>query len=243
MTTAWTESATWRCPDDTDLTNDQADCPQQWNPAASPVPPYEPVPTATHTVNGGDADPIELDVTADVLAGADLGWVIRKTDPTAPGRIRLGSSESGDGPQLILDTVVDDCPADPDKTEPGLCGCGVPDDLTGCVLECPVYTDVLVYMNGIVASQGVSDCYPDLTMTCDGDTIRVSGVSDNDPAPFIAELGRPSLSAYSTPEGSYGQCDGTGAAFVGFAAAGIDVVYACQQYFDEGCAQLPASAP
>ncbi len=165
--------------------------------------------------------------------------MIRKTDPSDPGRIRFGSSESGDGPQLVLDVQVDECPGDPNKLEPGLCGCGVPDDETGCVIECPAYTDVIAYMNDVVAAQGVSECYPETTMTCDGDTIRVTGTSDDDPTPFIAELYRPSLDGWVTAGGSYGTCDGAAAAFSGIGAASDDVVYRCQQYFDEGCTALP----
>lgn len=84
--------------------------------------------------------------------------MIRNSDPSVPGRVRFGSSESGSGPQLIIDTVIDECPADPSKTEPGLCGSGVLDDQTRCVLECPVYTDVIAYLDSAVSSQGVGDC-------------------------------------------------------------------------------------
>ncbi len=240
MTTAWTDQATWTCPDDLDLQNAQADCNPGWSHAPNAVPPYDAVPTASHTVNNGDVDPIELDVTADVLVGqADLGWLIKKSVPHASGRLRLSSSESGNGPQLVLEVEPDDCPDDPNKTEAGVCGCGVPDDETGCMTACPTYTDVIAYMNSVVDGQGVNDCHPELTMTCDGDFIRVTGESDLG-TPFFAELPRPALQGTVTGHGSYGTCNGFFGAFAGVASFSPDHYFTCQMIFDQGCAQLPS---
>lgn len=61
-------------------------------------------------------------------------------DPTDGVVIETQPDTNGDG---IADEVTDNCPDDPDKTEPGLCGCGVPDtDSDGdgvldCVDNCP----------------------------------------------------------------------------------------------------------
>lgn len=239
MTTAWTDNATWTCPDDTDPSNNQPDCNPAWNHGPSANPPYDPDPTASVLVSDGEVGTLEFDVTADVLAGdISSGWIIKKALPEQPGRIRFASSESGDGPTLVLEVMEDECPGDPNKTEAGICGCGTPDDETGCLTACPVYTDPIAYLQSFADNSGTGECITETTMTCDGSTITVTG-SGGVAGYLEFELDRPGLEGYSTAYGSAVACDGmTGSEWGGLAAASLEELYTCQLLFDEACESL-----
>ncbi|MCA9710962.1 MAG: hypothetical protein KDK70_34290 [Myxococcales bacterium] len=241
MTTAWTNAATWTCPDDTDTSNDQPDCDPVWDFGAGAVPPHAVEPTASQEIANGDSGTLEFDVTADVLAGtASLGWIVDKAVPSQPGRVRFSSTESGDGPYLVLDVMEDECPDDPSKTEAGICGCGVPDDETGCLTACPVYDDPLAYLEGVVVQLGMDACISEPTMTCDGSTIVVSGTGGV-AGSLELMLQRPTLNGYITAYGSGAACDGeTGWAYGGAGAESLVTQYTCQLLFDAACASLPA---
>jgi hypothetical protein len=103
-TAAWSESAaTWDCPADTNLDNDQPDCAAPWNGGA-----FAATPTATALLTRGLAGTVGFDVTADVaafLAGtANDGWLLKDTDETKSGRVDFVSRESASGQaaQLVV---------------------------------------------------------------------------------------------------------------------------------------------
>jgi hypothetical protein len=113
LTQAWTElGATWNCANDTSLTNPVADCAGEtaWDMDGPNPRPWVPTPTATQVITNGLAGVVTLDVTADVadlLRGSGVlhGWLLKKTDEGASGRVDFGSRGSGSPPRLVLTTV------------------------------------------------------------------------------------------------------------------------------------------
>jgi N-acetylneuraminic acid mutarotase len=111
MTRAWTESgATWNCAEDANPINRRRDCAdttawEMGNPDSAH--PWVPTPTATLTIHNGDTGVVTFDVTADVAGivtggGAQYGWILKKTNERANGRVEFGSRESASGPRLVL---------------------------------------------------------------------------------------------------------------------------------------------
>ncbi len=243
MTTAWTDDATWTCPDDTDTSNSQADCTPGWELGGDGVNPYVAEPSASALVMGGDAGTLEFDVTEDVLAhDVGNGWLLRKTLPEQSGAIRFSSSESGAGPTLVVDVLVDECPDDPDKTEPGVCGCGLVQFEGGCFIPCPDYDDVIAHIEQTVATADDGGCIGALTMTCDGSTIAFSG-SGGTYGEISGEVSRPGAPS-GTAGGalySYVHCEEPlGEMNAILAEFSLTESYTCQSLFDTACATLPA---
>ncbi len=93
---------TWNCATDLNLAKKRSDCSDPWNggdfrPATGPA--------VVH--NNGMSGDIAFDVTADVLAGAADGWIIKKVDEDARGEVDYTSREGAGGssalaPRLIL---------------------------------------------------------------------------------------------------------------------------------------------
>jgi len=111
MTRAWTETgATWNCAEDANPINRRPDCADttawEMGPPDS-AHPWVPTPTATLTIHNGDTGVVTFDVTADVAGivtggGAQYGWILKKTNERANGRVEFGSRESASGPRLVL---------------------------------------------------------------------------------------------------------------------------------------------
>jgi hypothetical protein len=82
------EGVTWECAKDANINNTLADCLSEWNggiyAAATSL-------SATHTNN--QTGSVNWNVTADVQAGADFGWLIRKTSEGQNGQVRYYSRE------------------------------------------------------------------------------------------------------------------------------------------------------
>jgi hypothetical protein len=82
------EGVTWECAKDANINNTIADCLSEWNggiyAAATSL-------SATHTNN--QTGSVNWNVTADVQAGADFGWLIRKTSEGQNGQVRYYSRE------------------------------------------------------------------------------------------------------------------------------------------------------
>jgi hypothetical protein len=117
LTTAWQESsATWNCPSDGNLTNSQPDCATQWAGGA-----FAATPSATVLHTNALQGWVSYDVTSDVaafLAGAgNYGWLLKKTDEGASGRIDYVSREgaAGQRPRLV---VIFETPSTQDTTPP-----------------------------------------------------------------------------------------------------------------------------
>jgi len=89
----WTESGvTWNCPDDLEPRDRQIDCAIPWGGGA-----WVPAPSATAAVHNATRGIVAFDVTLDVrafLAGEpNFGWVVKKLDENANGRIDFTSRE------------------------------------------------------------------------------------------------------------------------------------------------------
>lgn len=143
----------WVCRDDQNTTLpwlliDNCNPGDEWAMSFRPgVPyPFDAVPEDTVPAFTTDRT-ITFDVTSDVqsfLAGTKTnhGWLIKGDDALLAGEwINFGSRESGTPPRLVL-KLTPNCPADPNKNAPGVCGCGVADtdwDIDGvpdCIDEC-----------------------------------------------------------------------------------------------------------
>ena len=240
MTQAWTNNATWTCPDDTDTSNTAIDCDPRWQHGQQGTPPYDIVATASHDIENGDDGVFEFDVTADMVNGMpEGGWIIRKRSESSPGRVRFNSIESGMAPVLVLETAPDDCPDDPNKTEAGICGCGVPDDTTGCLTECPAYLDPLETMQAHANANMDASCMQEADFSCDGNTLTLASVGTG-PGSFEVTLNRSSLEGWSTEQGDFSQCDGTFSASLGTAAFSLTELFDCQLRFDAACEAVSA---
>ena len=152
------------------------------------------------------ADDTAVDTADDTAAdtgggGPNLcgGTVVLSAAPGASCN-ECGSVWTCDGPDALACTggtlpCIDDCPLDPLKTEPGLCGCGVADDdfdgdaLADCLDGCPTDADKLVPALcgcGIADTDGDLDGTPNCLDACPTDATKVAagacgcGVADTD---------------------------------------------------------------
>lgn len=104
---AWSElGVTWNCPDDTNTANSSSDC-TPWVMNDSSRYPFLVTPTDVIAHTNNVTGPVEWDVTADVqafLAGAAInyGWLVKKTDESAAGRVDYSSREGTVIPELVL---------------------------------------------------------------------------------------------------------------------------------------------
>lgn len=110
MLVAWTEpGATWNCPNDTNPTNSSANCPgAAWEMFTLSPSPYVAAASGSLVVTNGLTGTTSIDVTVDVqamLSGqvVNHGWIVRKTDEGAEGRIEIASSETASGPRLVIE--------------------------------------------------------------------------------------------------------------------------------------------
>jgi hypothetical protein len=106
---------TWNCAIDLDIHNQNPDGCAQWNGGTFAALTAAPV----RIVNGLTGE-ITFDVTQDVLAGADFGWVIKKSNEGQSGRIHFHSKEGAAlagnanlAARLILDFAVQPPPPPP----------------------------------------------------------------------------------------------------------------------------------
>ncbi|HRC84129.1 MAG TPA: DNRLRE domain-containing protein, partial [Thermoanaerobaculia bacterium] len=93
LTADWSESqVTWSCPRDTNLNNNQADCPAPWNGGS-----FIAAPTASVLHTSQLVGLIGFDVTADVAALAagepNYGWLLKKADDGRGGAAEYASRE------------------------------------------------------------------------------------------------------------------------------------------------------
>lgn len=134
--------------------------------------------------------------------GPDLATVVNITVAYANGKtlplmqLRLGQEfAEGDLKIIILTDPEDECPSDPDKTAPGVCGCGVPDaDTDGdgtpdCLDACPndpAKTAPGICGCGVADIDTDHDATPDCLDACPDDPAKVApgvcgcGVADVD---------------------------------------------------------------
>jgi hypothetical protein len=200
MTMPWTEQgATWDCANDTNTANFWPDCAladrwgMEW---LDPYPqPYVSTPTGSVYVSALQTGTIRFDVTADVAnflanPATNRGWMLRATHDPIIVRVHFRSRETTDPPRLLLTHAVDSCPNDTTKTDPGVCGCGVPDTDTD------------------------GDSKPDCLDECPHDRLRVvRGQCGCVGEPFAPAAGTPcsdSFCASTTAPSSANKCDGAG---------------------------------
>ena len=110
MLVGWTEEgATWNCPDDTEPGDPNPDCSAAaWEMLSLSPSPYVQTASGSLLVTGTLTGTVSIDVTADVqamLAGQvpNYGWILRKTDEGAAGRIEIASKETGSGPRVVIE--------------------------------------------------------------------------------------------------------------------------------------------
>lgn len=101
--------ATWKCASDSNISNQNDDCSggTAWEMTNSGSWPFITTPTATSNITNNQNGVIEMDVTSDVAnfisqTNQNYGWVLKKTDEGANGRIEFGSKESASSPQLVI---------------------------------------------------------------------------------------------------------------------------------------------
>jgi len=69
--------------------------------------PFASAVTASSTITNNQSGVVEFDVTSDVqsfLSGSNqnYGWLLKKTDEGANGRVQFGSKESANAPKLVI---------------------------------------------------------------------------------------------------------------------------------------------
>lgn len=102
------EGVTWNCAKDGNISNNRADCPTLWNGASNSIA-LATAPGVLHTNNLlGD---VTWTVTADVLAGTNFGWLIKKRQETQNGQVQYYSREGAAGnPNTVPRLVLVYCP-------------------------------------------------------------------------------------------------------------------------------------
>ena len=96
------EGVTWNCSKDADIGNQKADCGAKWNGGSFAAATAQ---GGLHT--NGLLGEVSWDVTADVQAGAGLGWTLKKRSEGQSGQVRYYSLEGaganqGRAPRLVL---------------------------------------------------------------------------------------------------------------------------------------------
>jgi len=108
----------------------------------------------------------------------------------------VANADQADGDGDARGDVCDECPADPAKIEPGVCGCGVPDDDTDgdgvldCIDNCPAVPNTDQANQDGDAFGDVCDKCPTLPTTGqepDGDGDSIPDVCDNCPTTANAD--------------------------------------------------------
>lgn len=100
---------TWNCSIDSNIANQNNDCSGTtvWNMENTASWPFLSTPTDTKLITNNQTGVVEFDVTSDVHAFVDgvsqnYGWLLKKTDEGANGKILFGSKESTISPKLII---------------------------------------------------------------------------------------------------------------------------------------------
>ncbi len=90
--------------------------------------------------------------SSDVSANSDgkdhmITYLVSGGNTTSTTWVLCWDDQAGGGDRdfndMIIEVIIDDCPDDPNKTSPGQCGCGVPDDdsdgdtVADCLDTCP----------------------------------------------------------------------------------------------------------
>lgn len=145
LTEEWTElGATWHCADDTDPTDQQANCNPQWDGGLFAAPPTDSV---LHTK--AQLGLVHFDVTADVAAfltgTPNYGWLLKKTQEGQSGRVEYTAWEGtvDQEPRLrVVFETADDTPPTITLTAPqaGLVTNQASQTLTGSVSEAATLT-------------------------------------------------------------------------------------------------------
>ena len=98
------QGVTWHCASDADISNQQSNCASLWNGGA-----FASATAAGVLHTNGLLGEVSWDVTTDVMAGANFGWLIKKREEGQPGQVRYfsreGAARVGDvslAPRLIL---------------------------------------------------------------------------------------------------------------------------------------------
>jgi len=100
---------TWNCAVDTNIANTNNDCSGStaWNMDNSSSWPFIATATATALITNNQSGTVDFDVTSDIQSfinnsSTNYGWMVKKTDEGANGRVQFGSRQSTAIPQLII---------------------------------------------------------------------------------------------------------------------------------------------
>ncbi len=100
---------TWNCATDTNIANSNDDCSGStaWNMDNSSSWPFIGSATATILITNNQSGTVDFDVTSDIQSfisnsSTNYGWIVKKTDEGANGRVQFGSRQSSSTPQLII---------------------------------------------------------------------------------------------------------------------------------------------
>lgn len=100
---------TWNCATDSNIANQNNDCTgtTAWNMDNSSLWPFASAVTASTNIINNQTGTISFNITSDVQSflngtNQNYGWLIKKTDEGANGKIQFGSKESSNSPKLII---------------------------------------------------------------------------------------------------------------------------------------------
>ncbi len=164
VTREWTElGATWNCAIDTNTSNHSPDCSgasawEMGNPLQPDLYPWVATPTATANITSAQTGVVSFDISGDVAlfrsgAALNYGWILKKVDENATGRVEFHSRETANAPVLLIsvvdDTGIDDCDDDPCQNG-GTCV----DDVAGYTCICGAG------FAGATCATNIDDCAP-----------------------------------------------------------------------------------
>lgn len=92
---------TWQCASDTDIHNQKPDCVTRWNGGSFTSATAAGVNHVNEVLGA-----VSWNVTADVQAGADYGWIIKKREEGQNGQVRYHSRESASEPSALPSLVL-----------------------------------------------------------------------------------------------------------------------------------------
>ncbi|MEP0825047.1 MAG: tandem-95 repeat protein, partial [Nitrososphaera sp.] len=95
--------ATWHCAIDSEIKNNKPDCSDKWQGGE-----FEGSSDEIYITNGMTGEWVEFDVTSDVIKfisgeKTNYGWLIKKDQENLHGALSFASSETDNGPRLVLE--------------------------------------------------------------------------------------------------------------------------------------------
>jgi hypothetical protein len=143
---------------------------------------------------------------------SDAGDESDASDESDAAAVDSGAEDGGVDAGADTQVPTDNCPEDPDKTEPGVCGCGIPDTDTGGIASCTGLISAIVHRyrfdgtgTTIVDSAGSADGTTNAALAGDGKlTLAGGGSSDYAtlPSGILSALSATTVEFWLTWQGS-----------------------------------------